>query len=315
MNGVTACSAASGVASLPAVRLGRGAPAPNPASRAGRPASTATRSPSSTASRTSCVTSTQVAGWASITSSSQPCSSARVKASRLPNGSSSRTRPRPKTSVLARATRCRIPPESSRGRVSRAAASPNSPRIARARSSSSTRSGRPALRRRGLRRSPPCPSVTCHLGGEHRIRQHRFPREQQIALEHVCRVPRRAPGQPSPAKSAAATAWPSTMRLTRLGGHESGQQVQQRALAAAALPHHHETLPRREGEFQAGEHGHVSLPAVISGVQPADRYGGGGRAREGHPAAPLRPGRRRAGAREPELPSRRRQIVVAHRAA
>ncbi len=123
----SACSARSRAATKPgavtaAARsrrpsgVGSGAE-PSQTGRPGRGESTITRSARNSASSTSWVTSRTVRGSSSSTVRSHDCRSARVIASSAANGSSSSSTGLPVSSVRRKATRWRIPPESSAGRA------------------------------------------------------------------------------------------------------------------------------------------------------------------------------------------------------
>ena len=85
--------------------------------RPGRLLSTTTRSPSRTASRTLCVTNRTVSPRSAQILSSSSCSRSRVIASSAPNGSSMSSSSASWASARASATRCRMPPDSSCGRL------------------------------------------------------------------------------------------------------------------------------------------------------------------------------------------------------
>ena len=57
------------------------------------------------------------------------------------------------------------------------------------------------------------------------------------------------------------------MHFARVGCVERGQQVQQRALARPALPHHGRELAAAGGEVDAAEHGNGDLPLAEALVQ------------------------------------------------
>ena len=97
---------------------GRSRPSNSPMTRPGRLLSSTTRSPSRTASRTSCVTNTMLSLRRRQMPSSTSCSRSRVIASSAPNGSSISSTSASWASARARATRCRMPPDSSCGRLS-----------------------------------------------------------------------------------------------------------------------------------------------------------------------------------------------------
>ncbi len=115
------------------------------ARRPGRGVITSTRSASSTASSTSWVTSSTVRGSRASAPASQSCISARVIASSAPKGSSRQSTPFPERSVRRKATRWRIPPESSAGRERSKPSRPSSANSAPARSRAAARE-RPAIR-------------------------------------------------------------------------------------------------------------------------------------------------------------------------
>jgi hypothetical protein len=115
-------------------------------------ASTRTRSASSTASSTSCVTSSVVGRCARQSSVTSPCMRMRVSASSAANGSSSSSSRGSRTSARASATRCASPPDSVPGQASRWRCNPTSRSAASARS----RASRPAR-----------PSVTLRHTGFH----------------------------------------------------------------------------------------------------------------------------------------------------
>mmetsp|Transcript_41238 Transcript_41238/g.96545 ORF Transcript_41238/g.96545 Transcript_41238/m.96545 type:complete len:157 (+) Transcript_41238:268-738(+) len=88
--------------------------------------STTTRSPSSTASSMSCVTSSRVTPWRWARPASRSCSFMRVKASTAEKGSSSSSTRGWAYRARAMAARCAWPPESCLGRAWAWAASPTS---------------------------------------------------------------------------------------------------------------------------------------------------------------------------------------------
>ena len=94
--------------------------------RPGRLLSRMTRSPSRAASRTLWVTNSTVSVRSAQIRSSSSCSRSLVIASSAPNGSSISSTSASCASALAIATRCRMPPDSSCGRLSRNAAEPHS---------------------------------------------------------------------------------------------------------------------------------------------------------------------------------------------
>jgi hypothetical protein len=94
----------------------------------------------------SCVTSSTVRGSRRSVSSSHSCISPRVIASSAPNGSSRHSTRLPASSVRRKATRWRMPPDSSCGRASWKRSSPSSQNSAAARTRASRRD-RPPTRR------------------------------------------------------------------------------------------------------------------------------------------------------------------------
>ena len=127
--------------------LGRGCAGQSTAisatTRPGRGDITSTRSASSSASSTSCVTSTTVRGSAASAPASHSCICPRVIESSAPNGSSSSSTGRPASSVRRKATRWRMPPLSSAGDDSSNSARPKR-----------SNSGAARRRRLGARRRP-----------------------------------------------------------------------------------------------------------------------------------------------------------------
>ena len=110
--------AASVATSGESIRRGRGIVTGNSAmTRPGRLERSTTRSPSRTASRTLCVTNSTVSPRSRHSRSTSSCSTSRVIASSAPNGSSISSTFVRWASDRARATRWRIPPESSCGRL------------------------------------------------------------------------------------------------------------------------------------------------------------------------------------------------------
>ena len=112
-------AAARAAISVESIRRGRGSgTAISALTRPGPEASTTTRSPRRTASRTLCVTNSTVRPCSDHRRSSSSCMASRVIASSAPNGSSIRTRSASWARTRASATRWRIPPDSSCGRCS-----------------------------------------------------------------------------------------------------------------------------------------------------------------------------------------------------
>ena len=130
--------------------------------------STIIRSASSRPSSTSLVISSTVLRSCRQMRSSSSCSVARVSASRAPSGSSSSRISGFMASARATATRCRMPPESSRGRLSRAAARLTSATYCSAH-----------LRRFVLR-----PVGVNLVDRQLHVLQHAQPRQQRVVLEH-----------------------------------------------------------------------------------------------------------------------------------
>ena len=182
--------------------------------RPGRLESSTIRSASRAASRTLCVTKSTVSLRSRQIRSSSSCSRSRVIASSAPNGSSMSSTGVSRASVRASATRCRMPPESSCG-----ALAAKSARCTRAQ-----QLGRPAPRRsaRGTPRSfsgsSTLASTVSHgnSAGSWNIRPGRRRRPASI-------VPAAAPVQP-------------------------GDQVEQRALAAAGRADQADELAGRDVE-------------------------------------------------------------------
>ena len=135
------------------MRRGRGMSTSKEAeTRPGREVSTSTRSARRTASRTLWVTKSTVKRRSVHSRSSSACSRSRVMASREPKGSSISSTSASWARARARATRCRMPPESSWGRLV-----PNSSRctISRSEATRGRRSARRTPRRRRARATFP----------------------------------------------------------------------------------------------------------------------------------------------------------------
>ena len=189
--------------------------------RPGRLLSTMTRSPSRAASRTLWVTNSTVSVRSAQIRSSSSCSRSRVIASSAPNGSSISSTSASWASARARATRCRMPPDSSCGRLSPKPPSRTAPAARRSR------------RRRSARGTPLARSASSTL------RPRRQPREQRGLLEH-----QRRPGRPT------VSTWPDGGRV------QPGHQGQQRALAAAGRADQADELAVGHGQrhLVQGEH-------------------------------------------------------------
>ena len=127
---------------------------------------------------------------------SQACISARVIASREAKGSSRASTGLPATSVRRKATRCRMPPESSAGR-------------------DRSKRPRPVPRRR--------PSLAAVAQRQRRVVERRVPGQQGVALGHEGAAPKSVPG--------ATRAFDLQHARARLA--QAADKLQQRRLAAA----------------------------------------------------------------------------------
>ena len=191
------------------------------ATRPGRLASSTTRSPRRTASRTLCVTKITSCRVDVHSASSSSWSRSRVIASSAPNGSSMSSTSASWARARASATRWRMPPDSSCGRFFA-----KSPRCTISRSSSAR--GRRSLARHAR-----------ELQRELDVAPHGQPREERGLLEHE-------------AGALGADVDAAGRRLV-----ETGDEVEQRALAAARRAEQADELALRDVERHALERDHL----------------------------------------------------------
>ena len=201
--------------------------------RPGRGDMTTTRSPSTTASSTSWVTSTTVRGSVARTCASQPCISARVIASSAANGSSSASTGLPASSERRNETRWRMPPESWAGRACSKPVRPkrSSHGAAAARASAAAHAPR-AQRQRGI------------VDGAQ-------PRQQQIALGHQRRRGAR--------------------HRAGVGRLQAADELEQRRLAAPAGADDGDDLARRGPQRHVGQGLHRRPCATRTPCSPVPR--------------------------------------------
>ena len=185
-----------------------------------------------------CVTSTLVSPCSRCSFWINPNTASAVFPSRSPVGSSASSNFGSVTSARARLTRCCSPPLSSPDRCSARAASPTSLQP------------HPSLLQR--RRPPHPPRQQRHR----HILQRRKLRQQIVKLPHIPNLPiAKLRRLPRPSTRSAAPPHPN---LARRRPVQRRQQMQQRTLPRAALPHNRDHLARRHREVQPAKQHHLA---------------------------------------------------------